>query len=101
MNLLCSCSLEVESTEHYFLRCHNFVTFSATFMNELNSIDSKFSTKEPDELVRTILYRVKKFDNVSNFKILTATINFIKNINDLSKLFIKLINSHLRFNTLK
>ena len=70
-------------------------------MNELNSIDSKFNTKELDELVRTILYLVKKFDNDSNFKILTATINFIKKINDLSKLFIELINSYLRFNTLK
>ena len=70
-------------------------------MNELNSIDSKFNTKELDELVRTILYGVKKFDNDSNFKILTATINFIKKINDLSKLFIELINSYLRFNTLK
>ena len=47
-------------------------------MNELNSKNSKFNTLEPDELVRTILYGDKNFDNDSNLKILTATINFIK-----------------------
>ena len=47
-------------------------------MNELNSINSKFNTLEPDELIRTILYGDKNFDNYSSFKILTATINFAK-----------------------
>ena len=41
VNPLCSCSLEIESTEHYFLRCHNYVTFRTALMNELNSINSK------------------------------------------------------------
>ena len=59
VNPLCSCSLEIESTKHFFLRYHNYVTFRATLMNELNSINSKFSTLEHDELVRTILYRDK------------------------------------------
>ena len=47
-------------------------------MNELNSTNSKSSTLEPDELVRTILYGDKNFDNDSNLKILTLTTNFIK-----------------------
>ena len=37
-------------------------------MNELNSINSKFNTLKLDELVRTILYADKNFDNVSNFE---------------------------------
>ena len=78
LNPLCSCSLEIESTEHYFLRCRNYVTFRATLMNELNSTNSKFNTLEPDKLVRTIFYRDKSFDNDSNLKILTAITNFIK-----------------------
>ena len=47
-------------------------------MNELNSINSTFNTLEPDELVRTILYGDKNFDNDSELKILTLIINFIK-----------------------
>ena len=47
-------------------------------MNELNSTNSKSDTLEPDELVRTILYGDENFDNDSNLKILTVTINFIK-----------------------
>ena len=45
---------------------------------KLNSINSKFNTLEPDELLRIIFYEDKKFCSDSNFKILTATINFIK-----------------------
>ena len=60
-------------------------------MNELNSTNSKFKTLEPVELVRTILYGEKRFDNDSNFKILTPTINFIKKFNDMSKSFIELL----------
>ena len=78
VNPLYLCSLETESTEHYFLRCHNYVTFRTTLMNELSCINSKFNTLEFDELVRTTLYGDKHFDNDSNLKMLTVTINFIK-----------------------
>ena len=59
---LCSWSLEIESTKHYFLCCHNYVTFRTTLTNELNSIDSKFNILEPDELVRTVFYGDKIVD---------------------------------------
>ena len=44
-------------------------------MNELNSAELEL---ELDELVRTIIYGDKIFDNDSNFKMVTGTINFIK-----------------------
>ena len=78
MSPLCWCSFEIESTEHNFLCCHNYVTFPTNLINELNSINSKFNTLETDELVRTIFYGDNNFDSDSNFKILTATISFIK-----------------------
>ena len=78
VNPLCPCFLEIESTQHYFLRCHNYVTFRTTLMYELNTINSKFNILEPNELVKTKLYEDKNFDNDSNLKILTGTINFIK-----------------------
>ena len=78
VNPLFSCSLGTESTKHYFLCCHNYVTFYTTPMNELNIINHKLNTLEPNELVTTIHYGDKNFDNDSNLKILTLTINFIK-----------------------
>ena len=48
-------------------------------MSEMNSIISKkFNTLKLDELVRIILYEDKNFNNDFIFKILTATIYFIK-----------------------
>ena len=40
LNLLCSCSIEVESTSHYFLRDHVFDALRATLMKDLSNIDS-------------------------------------------------------------
>ena len=68
MNPLCSCYLETDSTESYITRCHNYATCRTILMNELNCINSKFNTLELDELIRTILYPDKNFDNDSNFK---------------------------------
>ena len=34
-----SCSLEVESTSHFFLHCHNFVNIRNNLLNKLNSIN--------------------------------------------------------------
>ena len=67
-----------ENMKHFFLRLHSYVTFHKTLVNELNSINSKNNTVESDELIRTTLSEDKNFDNDSSFKILTATINFIK-----------------------
>ena len=37
MNPLCYCSLETESTLHFFLRCQNFTTLRRVLMTELKS----------------------------------------------------------------
>ena len=38
INPLCSCSLEVEVTAHFFLHCHNLVNIRNTLLNRLNNI---------------------------------------------------------------
>ena len=40
LNPLCSCSIEVGSTSHYFLRYHFFDALRATLMDDLRNIDS-------------------------------------------------------------
>ena len=65
MNPLRSCYLEIESAQYYIICCHNYTNFRNILMNELKSINSKFNTYD---LIRTILYVDKNFDNDSNFK---------------------------------
>ena len=43
INPLCSCSLEVENTLHFFLHCPHYSTFCMGLMNKVNQIDENFS----------------------------------------------------------
>ena len=47
---LCSCSLEVESTTHFFLHCHNFVNIRNTLLNRLKSISCDISNSSDRSL---------------------------------------------------
>ena len=47
-------------------------------MNELNEIDSSFSTLNENKFINLILYGSDKFDEKKNRNILMCTINFIK-----------------------
>ena len=50
-------------------------------MNELNDIDNSITLRQPNELLRKILYGNCKFKDNINKRILIATIHFIKNSN--------------------
>ena len=91
VNPLCSCTLETENTEHFFLRCQNNLSARTTLMNELNNISNAINSLNSTDLIRVILYGDKNFDNVTNFKIITATINLLKPRNALKKLSFKLL----------
>ena len=56
LNPLCSCSLEIESTAHFFLCCRYFNNIRITIMNELNDIYNSITSRQPNELLRLILY---------------------------------------------
>ena len=48
-------------------------------MNDLNEIDSSFSTPNENKLIDLILYGSDKFDDKKNNNILMSIIKFIKN----------------------
>ena len=79
VSLLCSCALETECTDHFFLRCQKYVSFRTALMNELSSINSGIISLRPSALLEVILYGDKMLNDNSNKQILTATINYIKN----------------------
>ena len=68
INPLCSCSLEVENTLHFFLHCHHYSTFRMGLMNKVNQIDENFSYLSDDKKVSPLLYGDSRFDdNKNNF----------------------------------
>ena len=81
LNPLCSCSLETESTAHFFLRCRYYSNIRINLMNELNDIDNSITLRQANELLRIILYGDCNFKDNVNKRILIATIQFIKNSN--------------------
>ena len=79
VNLLCSCALEAESTDLFFLCCQNYLSFRTAIMNELRSINSGIFSLRPSALLEVILYGDKMLSDNSNQQILTVTINYFKN----------------------
>ena len=66
VNPLCSCSIEAESTSHYFLRCHFFDTLWATLTEDLRNTDSHLPTPRNENLTNILLYGNKIYDDKSN-----------------------------------
>ena len=78
LNLLCSCSLETEDTENYFLRCQNNISFRTTFMNDLNNIYTAIASLNSNDFLSVILYRDKSFNKETNCQVQPASIKFMK-----------------------
>ena len=79
LNPLCSCSLETECTEHFFLRCQNYITIRQTLFNELKRINPNVLNFTDRSITQILLYGDPKFDEVANKMILKAIIEFIVN----------------------
>ena len=79
INPLCSCSLEVESTIHFFLQCHNFVYIRNTLLNKWNSISCDISNCSGRSFTELILYGNPKFSFQQNLDIINASIEYMIN----------------------
>ena len=77
LNQLCPCSLETESTFHFFLPYQNYTTLHRALMTDLKNINDAIISLNESDLLHVILYGNKNFDNM-NISILTATIKLIK-----------------------
>ena len=78
LNPLCPCSIEAETTAHYFLRCHFDNENRSALMNEVNEIDSSFSILNENKFIDLILYGGDKFNDKKSRNILMCTMKFIK-----------------------
>ena len=57
-------------------------------MNELSDLDNSISSRQPNELIRIILYGDCNFKDNVNKRILSTTIQFIKNSDRLNQFLI-------------
>ena len=75
INLICVCSLEIETTIHFFLHCSLFQSSRQSLLINVKKTDESV-LKEHDKLItKTLLYGDDKFDLPCN-KSISLTIEF-------------------------
>ena len=93
INPLCSCSLSVENSVHFFLHCHLFSLPRQTLMRNIKSIDKDIINTPDSNLVSILLFASSKYQYHINSKILSFTTGYIfKTERCSSQLFLKLDN---------
>ena len=78
VNPLCSCSLEIESTSHYLLRCPFYRCLRKTLLDNIVDIIGSVSGLSDDKLVDLLLYGNNMYSMENNASILKYTIVFLK-----------------------
>ena len=93
LNPLCSCSLEIESTSYYLLRCHFFTHIQRIRLDNIIDIIGDISNFSDDELTNLLLYGNKVHNVEVNASILKNTIIFLKTSEtfDVPRLYISLL----------
>ena len=76
-NPLCTCSLDIESTVHYFLHCNYYNSARISLLNDLNSVDRTLLNLSDLSLVNVPLYGGPQFDDSQNAFILNSSIKYI------------------------
>ena len=77
INSLCTCTLEIKSTTHFFLHCHFYWNIRKTLLDDLTEININISNFSETALTDLLLYGKSSFDKIQNKKILTASIKYI------------------------
>ena len=77
LNTFCTCSLEVESTTHFFLQRHHFNPIRINLNNSLKKIDKDIPKLSDSCLTKVIIFGDSKYSDFQNHDILNSTITFI------------------------
>ena len=77
INLLCSCSLEIESTSHFLLHCHHYTNIRVTLLNSISEIIGNTFNINDECLVNLLLFGSQKYTEIDNSHIVNATINYL------------------------
>ena len=77
INPLCTCSLDIESTVHYFLHCNYYNSARISLLNDLNSVDRTLLNLSDLPLINVLLYGGPQFDDSQNAYILNSSMKYI------------------------
>lgn len=77
LNPLCSCGLEIESTNHYLLRCSFYTHIRKTLIDNIKNTIGPISDLSDDKLVNLLLYGNDIYNTEQNCFILKTTIVFL------------------------
>ena len=81
INIMCACGSEVETTEHFHLRCHLYSPQRLELFENLENVDSSFLNLNVKDKVSFLLYGSQSATSKSsNHEILKFVINYIKEI---------------------
>ena len=79
INAMCACGSEVETTEHFLLRCHLYSPQRLELLENLEKVDSSFLNFKVKEKVSFLLYGSQSTNSKSsNNEILKFVIKYIK-----------------------
>ena len=79
INPMCACETEIETTEHFFLRCHFYSTQRSELFEKLKKVDSNFFNLSKKDRVNTLFYGSQANDSkCANQEILKFVIAYIK-----------------------
>ena len=79
INPMCACGTEIETTEHFFLRCHLYSTQRLELFESLKKVDSNFLNLNEKDQVNTLLCGSQTNDSKCvNQEILKFVITYIK-----------------------
>ena len=66
INPLCTCSLDIESTVHFFLHCNYYNSVRTSLLNYLNSVERNLLNLSDLSLVNVLLCGGPQFDDSQN-----------------------------------
>ena len=79
VNTMCACGSEVETTEHFLLRCHLYSPQRLELFENLEKVDSSFLNLKVKEKASFLLYGSQSATSKSsNHEILKLVIKYIK-----------------------
>ena len=78
VNPLRPCGTDVETTEHFLLRCHCFSTQRSELLNYLYRLDPSFSKLNTKEQVAYLLYGSRSSSSSLNKEVVKLVIKFLK-----------------------
>ena len=77
INTLGTCTLEIESTTHFFLHCHFCRNIQKALLDDLNEININISNFSETSLTDLLLCGKSSFEKIQNKKIMTVSIKYI------------------------